>query len=94
MVGAVAISLELKFRQKNGSTLVTSPLVMFAYQDANEKGKYDSVTYGKPTEKWQKFTVPIDASRTDRYKMIRIGMCPTAPQIDYWMRKITLHYGR
>ncbi|MBT3290924.1 MAG: hypothetical protein HN380_26495, partial [Victivallales bacterium] len=74
LVGAVAISLELKFRQRNGSALVTSPLVMFAYQDANEKGKYDSVTYGKPTEKWQKFPVPIGASRTDRYKMIRIGM--------------------
>lgn len=94
LVGAVAISLELKFVQGNGSTRVTSPLVMFAYQDANEKGTYDSVTYGSPTSEWQRFTVPIDAAKTDQYKMIRIGMCPTAPQIDYWMRNITLHYGK
>jgi len=94
LVGAVAVSLDLKFVQGSGSTRVTSPLVMFAYQDANEKGKYDSVTYGSPTGEWQKFTVPIDGTRTDQYKMIRIGMCPTAPQIDYWMRNITLHYGK
>jgi hypothetical protein len=94
LVGALAISLELKFRQENGATAVKAPLVMFAYQDANEKGKYDSVPYGTPTGEWQKFVVPIDGSRTDAYKMIRIGMCPTAPQIDYWMRHITIYYAR
>jgi hypothetical protein len=52
------------------------------------------VPYGTPTGEWQKFVVPIDGSRTDAYKMIRIGMCPTAPQIDYWMRHITIYYAR
>ncbi len=94
LVGAQAISLELKFRQGNGATAVKAPLVMFAYQDANEKGKYDSVAYGTPTGEWQKFVVPIDGAKTELYKMIRIGMCPTAPQIDYWMRNITLYYAR
>jgi hypothetical protein len=94
LVGAVALSLELKFRQANGSPVVTSPLVMFAYQDANEKGTYDSVAYGEPTGEWQRFTISIDPAKAELYTMIRVGMCPTAAQIDYWMRHLVVHYGK
>lgn len=94
LVGAVAFSLELKFKQDNGSSDISAPLVMFAYQDENEKGKYDSVSYGTPTDQWQEFTVSIDPEKVSRYKMIRIGMCPTASHVDYWMRNIRLHFGQ
>jgi hypothetical protein len=92
--GVVAMSLELKLKQDNGLTKVAAPLAMFVYQDVNEKGKYDSITYGTPTEEWQEFTIAIDPEKAPRYRMIRIGMCPTASHVDYWIRNVRLYVGR
>jgi hypothetical protein len=36
----------------------------------------------------------IDPAKTELYKMIRVGMCPTAVQIDYWMRNLVVHYSK
>jgi hypothetical protein len=92
--GAVAMSLELKLKQDNGLTNVSAPLVMFVYRDVNEKGKYDSIIYGKPTEEWQEFTIAVDPEKAQRYRMIRIGMCPTASHVDYWIRNVRLYFGK
>lgn len=92
--GAVILSLELKFRQDNGSSNISSPLVMFAYQDEKEKGRYDSATYGTPTDQWQEFKVGVDPEKAPLYKMIRIGMCPTASHVDYWIRNVRVHFCR
>ncbi len=94
LAGVLAMTLELKLKQGNGQTKVSAPLVMLVYEDADGKSTYDSITYGTPTEEWQEFTLAIDPAKTPSYRKIRIGMCPTAAHVDYWLRNVRLHFGK
>lgn len=89
---AIGIGFSIKIKHGSEAGNIWATLVMMAYQDQNEKGKYDSLNYDKPTEEWQEVFVPIGPERSSLYKMIRIGMCTSSAELHYWIKDLLIYY--
>lgn len=84
------LEFEIKFEQCSPGRKVGSTLVMMCRGDAHEKAPYDGLNYGEPTSEWKRCRVMFSPGEKDedRYKMIRIGMCPKSEKVTYWLRNI------
>ena len=91
LTNAVGIGFSIKVKRGGGLGRIWSPLVMMSYQDENEKGKYDGLRYTDPQEEWREVFVSINSERAPLYKMIRVGMCTSSAQIDYWLKDVVIY---
>ena len=92
LANAVGIGFSIKVKRGGDVGRIWSPLVMMAYQDENEKGKYDGLRYTDPTEEWREVFVSVNPERARLYKMIRVGMCTSSDQIDYWLKDVVIYF--
>lgn len=92
LAGAVGIGFSIKVKRAGNAGRIWAPLVMMAYQDENEKGKYDGLAYVAPHEEWREVFVSINPERVGLYKMLRIGMCTNSDQIDYWLKDVVIYF--